>query len=566
MALGILEPKSGGHVPGTARLYDTQLAPGTEASPPERHRNLKHGTGKNSDVLLVPQPSASPNDPLNWPLWKRDLTLLVLGLAGATTAILGPAVAPITKIIVDEFHVSYTEVAKWSGWQFWASGIAGLIASAVSRIWGKRSVYLISILLCFAGALWNALATTPGSFAGARFIQGLGLGAFETIVPSSIGDMYFVHERGKRIAFYNLCFLGATYFMPVLGGYISMKHGWRTQFTIMAVFLGVVSVLVFLFVPEHCYNRPAIFDTDTASSENLDELANVQSQGAGSGEQEKKKTYIQELALFSGRYSNESLLRCILAPFFLFFYPATIWSFLFQGTFITWGIGVSIILAQVFGHPPYNFGPEKLGYMYAAPFVGAVLSYFIAGMFSDYLAKVMSKRNNNIFEPEFRILLVIPVAIFALPGIFAFGVAAEAHKHWIVPSICYGLLTFGVVMSCTATYSYVLDAHRDISVEMMVSLLLLKNFWAFGSTFFLNNWNARRGPKEMFFVIGGIQAAVCVLSLGMYVGGKLQRDAVRRWNVLGRMGLYPRTVPEEKRVVVEEVDTEQAGKEGRNDI
>jgi hypothetical protein len=41
---------------------------------------------------------------------------------------------------------------------------------------------------------------------------------------------------------------------------------------------------------------------------------------------------------------------------------------------------------------------------------------------------------------------------------------------------------------------------------------------------------------------------------------------VRRWNVLGRIGLYPRTVPEEKRVVVEEVDTEQAGKEGRNDI
>jgi hypothetical protein len=83
MPLGIIEPKSRAHVPGTARLYDNSIVPLSDdaAAQQPQHLNLKHG---DQEVLLVPQPSNNPNDPLNWPLWKRDLTLFVLCLACAT--------------------------------------------------------------------------------------------------------------------------------------------------------------------------------------------------------------------------------------------------------------------------------------------------------------------------------------------------------------------------------------------------------------------------------------------------------------------------------------------------
>ena len=62
MGFGVKEPKivSGEHVPGTSLLVDiggghVELAD---------HSNLKHARGKNSDIILVPQPSDSPNDPL----------------------------------------------------------------------------------------------------------------------------------------------------------------------------------------------------------------------------------------------------------------------------------------------------------------------------------------------------------------------------------------------------------------------------------------------------------------------------------------------------------------------
>lgn len=38
---------------------------------------------KDGKTLLIPQPSDDPRDPLNWPAWRKHMTLLVICLAGA---------------------------------------------------------------------------------------------------------------------------------------------------------------------------------------------------------------------------------------------------------------------------------------------------------------------------------------------------------------------------------------------------------------------------------------------------------------------------------------------------
>lgn len=38
---------------------------------------------KDGKTVLIPQPSDDPCDPLNWPAWKKHLTLLVICIAGA---------------------------------------------------------------------------------------------------------------------------------------------------------------------------------------------------------------------------------------------------------------------------------------------------------------------------------------------------------------------------------------------------------------------------------------------------------------------------------------------------
>jgi hypothetical protein len=45
--------------------------------------DAKLKTAKDGKTLLIPQPSDDPRDPLNWPAWRKHITLLVICIAGA---------------------------------------------------------------------------------------------------------------------------------------------------------------------------------------------------------------------------------------------------------------------------------------------------------------------------------------------------------------------------------------------------------------------------------------------------------------------------------------------------
>ena len=59
-------------VPGTGLLSDQGVASGGHEFAIDEARGLKRGTGKYAHVVLMPQPSDDPRDPLNWPKWKKE--------------------------------------------------------------------------------------------------------------------------------------------------------------------------------------------------------------------------------------------------------------------------------------------------------------------------------------------------------------------------------------------------------------------------------------------------------------------------------------------------------------
>lgn len=80
MGLGVLEQKKLPHVPGTVLLNDKA------AHAEEIALGLKHGTGRNSHIVLSPQPAEDPNDPLNWPAWKKEVIIAILCLGAMLNA------------------------------------------------------------------------------------------------------------------------------------------------------------------------------------------------------------------------------------------------------------------------------------------------------------------------------------------------------------------------------------------------------------------------------------------------------------------------------------------------
>jgi hypothetical protein len=106
----------------------------------------------------------------------------------------------------------------------------------------------------------------------------------------------------------------------------------------------------------------------------------------------------------------------------------------------------------------------------------------LAGLLSDWLCRVMTKANNRVFEPEFRIVLVIFQLIGSSIGLLIFGVSVVDNWSYYISILLFGFVTFALIMGATATGTYIVDAHLDMAVEAFVCITLFKNFVAFGMT------------------------------------------------------------------------------------
>lgn len=166
--------------------------------------------------------------------------------------------------------------------------------------------------------------------------------------------------------------------------------------------------------------------------------------------------------------------------------------------------------------PPLWFTEAKTGYMYTGAFLGAMLGFLMSGLLADWSAKALARHNGGVYEPEFRLVLVIPQTVIGAIGLFGFGfTAADPYKYgqyW--PSFFFGMEVMGMVLGATASALYLVDAHREISVESFTCLLLFKNFFSFVLTWYAVDWVVS-GVWGLFRIIGAVQIGVGLLSIPM---------------------------------------------------
>lgn len=55
----------------------------------------------------------------------------------------------------------------------------------------------------------------------------------------------------------------------------------------------------------------------------------------------------------------------------------------------------------------------------------------------------MARKNGGVFEPEFRLVMMMPVTITTVVGLVGFGWSAEVQDAWIVPTVFFGIISSG---------------------------------------------------------------------------------------------------------------------------
>ncbi|KAL8313462.1 hypothetical protein RB593_007585 [Gaeumannomyces tritici] len=247
------------------------------------------------------------------------------------------------------------------------------------------------------------------------------------------------------------------------------------------------------------------------------------------------RTFTQHLRPYHGRLSRDSWLHVALRPLVLFSYPAVLWAALVYSCSMGWLVVLSQSVAVIFIQGSYHFNELQTGLTYISPLIGGILGTAVAGWISDVIVKAMSRRNGGIYEPEFRLIMALPVLVTTALGLAGFGWSAEAGRHWAVPTFFFGLVSFGCSLGSTTAITFVVDSHRQYSGEALVALNFCKNV-LHGMVFslFFTRWLVAAGGRAVFVCLAAVHVAVLLTTVPMYVFGKRARMWTVRKNYVER--------------------------------
>ena len=246
-----------------------------------------------------------------------------------------------------------------------------------------------------------------------------------------------------------------------------------------------------------------------------------------------RESFKSQLRVFRGRINQDKWWKAAIRPFILYSYPAVLWSSAVYACSVGWLIVISECVAVIYREGYYEFDALQTGLVYIAPFVGGVLGTGVAGRVSDIIVKAMARRNGGLYEPEFRLVMAIPITITTVIGLIGFGWSAQVEDPWIVPTVFFGIVSFGCSLGSTTAITFCVDSYRQYAGEALVTLNFSKNvLHGLVFSFFVTGWLKDDGSKSVFVWIGVIQLIVLISTIPMYIYGKRARMWTVRMNFM----------------------------------
>ncbi|KAK7955221.1 hypothetical protein PG988_015915 [Apiospora saccharicola] len=441
-----------------------------EERPSERPVKLdKHG------LPLVPQPSDSKDDPLNWPpLVKHGILLqasllTLMGTIGAAT--INPAFVPLAAAFrITPVQASY-ELTVWIVF----AAVVPVFLVPLANVYGRLPFYVLGNLLAAATNLaaghcnqWSALLAT-------RALNGIGAGCAAALGPATVCDLYFLHERGLFMGVYTFCVTNAPHLAPLAGG--SLRRTWvgeSASRSLYAAFFGLF-VITFFCLPETIYFRKA--DSPTESS--------MMPVG----------TFASKLLLrrTRGRPSSSKRrlsLTSFAAPFLTMRYLSILLPALYYMTAFAYGSLLFGATGSVVFRGIYGFTTAQTGMIISIPLViGCLLGECSAGWFTDWLvyrdaAARRKKQRNDDDEgvvrrrPEPR-LDALWLALLVPVGVVVQGVCISHAERtgWVANAVGMAIASFGLQVAGTVTYTYCTDCYKPQAAEISVVLTLFRHIY-----------------------------------------------------------------------------------------
>ncbi|KAF2150435.1 hypothetical protein K461DRAFT_280444 [Myriangium duriaei CBS 260.36] len=242
----------------SSRLPHFHLQPRSALATPRTPRPIYKKRTRDGRIIFVPQPEDTPNDPLNWSRWRRELSILCLAsfslFFGMMTCVLAGGLGE-TRNLLRLFDLSALDLGFTTATFMIGLAVGHIFQAPTAVIFGKRVVYLYSAWLFIITSMWCAFSISFPVLLCGRFFMGFALSPVEVLIPATLAELFPLHQRGKVLGLYLAFFLGSFSLAPVVGALIVSHLSWRWAF-VMAAIPGTWSFFMILFlVPESFWDR-----------------------------------------------------------------------------------------------------------------------------------------------------------------------------------------------------------------------------------------------------------------------------------------------------------------------
>lgn len=368
---------------------------------------------------------ADPDNPMNWPSWRRWVLINLVGLITLMAGLSSSMFAPGVPALMVEFHSDNSTLASFVVTVFVLGFATGpLLFAPLSELYGRTIVQHTGCIGFVIFSIACALSTTPNMLIGMRLLQGIFAAVPLTNGGAIVADMVKQEQRGFAMAMLTLGVLMGPVIGPVTGGFLAAAKGWRWVFWLIAIVMGFLAILCFVFWKESY--APIILARKAARLRKE------------TGNQALRSKY--DIGLSPRAHLKRGIGRAVKM---LLFSPIVLALSVYMGLIYSYFYLLFTTFTPIF-EQNYHFPPDTVGLSYLGVGVGFIVGQASFAKLGDpVLKKCAARFGKGELKPEYRLPLCCIGALFIPIALFWYGWSVVGHVHWIVPIIGTGFLGLG---------------------------------------------------------------------------------------------------------------------------
>ncbi|ONH70185.1 Protein HOL1 [Cyberlindnera fabianii] len=537
-------------IPGNSHLVDK-----------DGHMAARHSAGQ-KEIVLIPTPSEDPDDPLNWSRNRKWLSVLCMVVYTYGVGVPSAAIYSVLTNIAAETDITLSQLNAGTGYMFLFLGLGCLIFQPLALQYGKRPIYLVSILATSLICVWAPHTKSNGEWIGSKILQGFFGAPIESLCEITITDIFFEHERARGMGVYAVALLTSNFVAPLVAGFITNGIGWEWVMYLCAIWGAIAFVFLYFFMEETNYNRvinpkkmletitsvemvsntpdlvtdeenkiKAILSNQTIQErlqDNNEAYADVSSADDVNYGEKSTKTFKDKLSLTSGFKDRFLLPHFLLGPFRMATFPSVLWAGFIYGSSLVWFNLLNATEATILGGAPYYFSPAMCGLAYISPAIFSLVFYYFAGYLSDWLKiRIAKSRPDGLSYPEDRLWVLIIYCVLGFLASIGWGLGAYYEVHWMCLVVSMGVLGGLGIFSVIAGTTYCSDSYHELDTEGMVVVIVIRNCMSFACSYGLTDWVTNLGYKKAFISSACILLFCNLTFLVMRYTGPYWRDKTK---------------------------------------